>query len=96
MTGHVLNGKLLVRQDKVEEKTESGIIMPSALMPPPNKGTVVLTGEDTSKEKMQIQEGDVVFWADHAGTQLSLPKGELSLEGDYVLLDQQNVLYYKR
>jgi len=96
MTGHVLNGKLLVRQDKVEEKTESGIIMPSSLLPPPNKGKVVLVGGDTSKEMMQLQEGDAVFWADHAGTQLSLPKGELSLEGDYVLLDQQNVLYYKR
>jgi len=92
MKGHVLKGKLLVKQDPPEEVTQSGVILPGSHAEKPPRGTVVLTGEGNE----EIEFGDRVVFAPHSGTVLEIEDKDLSLNGDYILLDNQHVLFYKR
>lgn len=93
-TGKVLNGKLLVKQDDAMEKTQAGIYIPDTNKEKPKKGVVIVAGEPLSGDK-QIQEGDRVFFADHAGREIALDEDDLSIQGEYVLLDQAQVLFIK-
>lgn len=97
--GNVLPGKLLVKRDEIEEKTASGVILPTNLLEPPTRGTVMLTGQAQAgkhAQEMVVQVGDKVFYSDRAGTPVILDEPDLSLRGEYVLLDQSHVLFYKK
>jgi len=96
MKAHVLKGKILVKKFQAENKTKGGIILPEPYIEPPNKGTVVLIGEDNRYDRTQIQVGDEVLYAEHAGTPIHVDEEDLDLNGGYILLDQQNVLIFKR
>lgn len=96
MTGHVLPGKILIKRDEIEEKTAGGVILPTNLLEPPSKGTVLITGEGTDNAEMVITIGDKVFYADHAGTPVVLDEDDLNLKGEFVLLEQRHVLFIKR
>jgi chaperonin GroES len=91
MKGKVLKEKLLVRQDEAETTTASGVIIPDIAQEKPKQGEVVIVGDDID----EISVGDRVFFADHAGTPLSLQEEELELEGDFVLLGRREVLFIK-
>jgi chaperonin GroES len=96
MTGHVLPGKLLIKQDEALEKTAGGILIPQAFNEKPKKGTVVVVGGDTPRFPMVVEVGDTVLFAEHAGTTYKLEDEGLHLDGDYLLLDQTQVLFIKR
>lgn len=96
MNGHVLAGKLLIKQDSVEEKTESGIYIPTAMAEPPLSGEVLLVGDDRPNQPMEIKVGDRVLFADHAGTEVVINEPDIDLKGTFILLDQNNVLFYTK
>jgi len=96
MTGNVLTGKILVRQDQGGDKTEAGIIIPDAYREKKKSGEVVLVGGSSDRINMECKPGDHVLFAEHAGTELILDEGDISLKGEFVLLNQTDVLFYKR
>lgn len=89
MKGKLLKNKLLVQQDNPEEKTASGIIIPNLDGQKPNRGTVVLSNGD------QVEEGDRVYFSEHVGSKLFIDEDELSLQGEFVLIDESQVLFIK-
>lgn len=87
LKGKILAGKILVQQQKAEEKTVSGIIIPDSAQEKPQVGTVVLVGAGKKDEPMELSVGDVVFYGKYSGT-------ELNIDGtDYLLMSQTDVLY---
>lgn len=94
MTGHVIQGKLLIKQDNAEKKTESGIIIPG--QEKPKQGEVVVVGKSTDRVKTLVDVGDKVFFAEHAGTVINMEDKEISLDGEYLLIDYTQVLIYKQ
>ena len=87
LKGKILAGKILVKPQKAEEKTESGIIIPDSAKEKPQQGTVVLVGADKKDEPMEVKVGDVVVYGKYSGTELNIG-GE-----DYLLMSQTDVLY---
>lgn len=87
LKGKILAGKILVKPQEAEEKTQSGIIIPDSAKEKPQQGTVVLVGAGKKDEPMEIKVGDVVVYGKYSGT-------ELNIEGeDYLLMSQSDVLY---
>ena len=87
LKGKILAGKILVRPQEAEEKTQSGIIIPDSAKEKPQKGTVVLIGAGKKDEPMEIKVGDVVVYGRYSGTELTV-----DVE-DYLLMSQSDVLY---
>lgn len=87
LKGKILAGKILVKPQEAEEKTQSGIIIPDSAKEKPQQGTVVLVGASKKDEPMEIKAGDVVVYGKYSGTELSID-GE-----DYMLMSQADVLY---
>ncbi len=87
LKGKILAGKILVKPQDADEKTESGIIIPDSAKEKPQEGTVVLIGADKKDEPMEVKVGDVVVYGKYSGT-------ELTIDGtDYLLMSQSDVLY---
>tara|TARA_R100001509_G_C4828799_1_gene202534 strand:- start:166 stop:438 length:273 start_codon:yes stop_codon:yes gene_type:complete len=58
--------RLLIRRKKAEEKTESGIIMPTEIVEQKfNEGEVVRASDDC-----KISEGEYVFFGDYTGHEI--------------------------
>jgi len=93
MAGKVLNGKILIKQDEFQ-KTKGGIIIPGTVEKP-RSGTVVAVGGDTPKTKMEVEVGDRVLYDEHSGTTVILEEEDFENHGEFILLDQHNVLFYK-
>lgn len=91
MNLEMLGDRVLIEQEKGEEKTKSGIIIPDTAKEKPQKGTVVTVGpgkrDDSGKLiPMELKEGDKVLYGKYAGT-------EVKLDGkDYVYMDQSDVI----
>lgn len=90
MKGKVLKNKLLIKQDAPEQQTEKGIILPGSYTEPPKKGVVIVS------ETEEIDPGDRVVFAEHAGTPVILDEPDMELSGEYLLLDIQHVLFFKK
>ena len=87
LKGKILAGKILVKPQDAEEKTQSGIIIPESAKEKPQQGTVVLVGADKKNEPMEVKMGDNVSYGRYSGTELHI-NGE-----DYLLMSQSDVLY---
>jgi chaperonin GroES len=87
LKGKILAGKILVKPQEAEEKTQSGIIIPDSAKEKPQQGTVVMVGADKKDEPMEIKVGDVVVYGKYSGTELHIDGG------DYLLMSQTDVLY---
>ncbi|MBU3954858.1 MAG: co-chaperone GroES [Elusimicrobia bacterium HGW-Elusimicrobia-2] len=91
MNLEMLGDRVLIEQEKGEEKTKSGIIIPDTAKEKPQKGTVVSVGpgkrDDAGKIiPMELKAGDKVLYGKYAGT-------EVKLDGkDYVYMDQGDVI----
>jgi chaperonin GroES len=95
MKERVLAGKILVEQDKKEEVTKGGIIIPDTAKKKPRRGTVVTVGDSTKNAQMDLKKGDRVMFSDDVGTTILIDEPEFSLKGEYILLDQNQVLIFK-
>ncbi|PXX96951.1 co-chaperone GroES [Marinifilum breve] len=86
LKGKILAGKVLVKPI-IEEKTASGIIIPSSRKDDAFRGEVVLVGSALPDVPMEVSVGDIVVYE-----KKFVP--ELTIEGEeYLLLSQDNVLY---
>lgn len=81
-----LADRVLILPVEAEEVTASGIIIPDSAKEKPLKGTVIAAGNGTSDEKMELKEGDTVFYGKYAGT-------EIEFDGKkYLIMRQSDVL----
>ena len=91
MNLEMLGDRVLIEQEKGDEKTKSGIIIPDTAKEKPQKGTVVSVGpgkrDDSGKLiPMELKAGDKVLYGKYAGT-------EVKLDGkDYVYMDQSDAI----
>lgn len=85
----VLAGYILIEPDRVKEKTESGIFIPeTAASMKQQRGKVVIAGESTDKEVVQVSVGDTVVFPKGMGINVTIDKK------DYLLMRQRDILLY--
>lgn len=86
-----LGDKVVVKPTKVEEKTESGIILPGSAQEKPHQGTVVAVGPGARDDKgnhipLDVKEGDRVIYGKFGGVDLKYDNEE------YVVLSEKDIL----
>ncbi|CEM63191.1 co-chaperone GroES [Treponema phagedenis] len=79
-----LADRVLVKEDKVETKTASGIIIPDSAQEKTQTAVVVAIGDD--KEKIKVSVGQKVLHDKYAGTQIKID-GE-----DHLILKAADIL----
>lgn len=81
-----LADRVLVKNDKAETKTASGLIIPEAAQEKTQTATVVEVGPGTDDVKVTVKKGDRIMYDKYAGTQLKMD-GE-----DYLILRMSDVI----
>ncbi|MCR4742832.1 MAG: co-chaperone GroES [Treponema sp.] len=81
-----LADRILVKNDKAETKTASGLIIPEAAQEKTQTATVVEVGPGTDKVKISVKKGDRIMYDKYAGTQLKID-GE-----DHLILKMEDVI----
>ena len=84
-----LADRVLVKVDKVETKTASGIIIPDTAQEKTQTAVVVAVGDD--KEKIKVSVGQKVMHDKYAGTQIKIDGEEYLIlkAGDTVFMLQR-------
>ena len=67
-----LADRVLLKQEKAETKTASGIIIPETAQEKTQTATVEAVGPGTEKEKISVKVGDRVMYDKYAGTQVKI------------------------
>ncbi len=67
-----LADRVLVKNEKPETKTASGIIIPEAAQEKTQTATVVEVGPGTEDEKVTVKKGDKIMYDKYAGTQIKI------------------------
>ncbi len=86
-----LNDRVLVRRFEGEEKTKSGLYIPSTAKEKPGQGEVVAVGPGKLNEKgertpLEIKVGDTVLFGKYSGTDIKVDGVEhLILREDEIL-----------
>ncbi|MBE6344094.1 MAG: co-chaperone GroES [Spirochaetaceae bacterium] len=79
-----LADRVLVKTEKTEAKTASGIIIPETAQEKTQTATVVAIGDD--KEKIKVAAGDRVMYDKYAGTAIKIDGEEhLILKADDII-----------
>ncbi len=90
MTIKPLLDRVVLKEEKAEETTKSGIVLASSAQEKPQFATVIAVGPggvvDGKDVKMQIKVGDKVLTSNYAGTKVKLD-GE-----EYTIVRQSDVL----
>ena len=81
-----LADRVLVKNDKAETKTSSGIIIPEAAQEKTQTATVVEVGPGTDDVKITIKKGDRIMYDKYAGTQIKID-GE-----DHLILRMSDII----
>ena len=81
-----LGDKVVIKQLEAEEKTKSGIVLPSQSKEKPQMATVIAVGSgdtaDGKKIDMVVKPGDKVIYSKYTGT-------EVECDGEKVLVVKQ-------
>ncbi len=85
-----LGDRVVIKKLEAEEKTKSGIVLPTQAKEQPQIAEVVAVGPggivDGKEVKMEVKVGDRVIFSKYAGT-------EIKYEGvEYTILEQRNIL----
>ncbi|MGI6728362.1 MAG: co-chaperone GroES [Anaerovoracaceae bacterium] len=85
-----LGDRVVIKRLEAEEKTKSGIVLPSQAKEQPQMAEVVAVGPggnvDGKEVKMEVKVGDIVIFSKYAGT-------EIKYEGqEYTILSQRDIL----
>jgi len=85
-----LGDRVVIKQIEAEEKTKSGIVLPSQAKEKPQEAEVVAVGPggmvDGKEITMQVKVGDKVIYSKYSGT-------EVKLEGtEYIIVKQSDIL----
>lgn len=81
-----LADRVLVKNDKAETKTASGLIIPEAAQEKTQTATVMEIGTGTDDVKITVKKGDKIMYDKYAGTQLKID-GE-----DYLILKMADII----
>lgn len=83
MTIKPLFDKIVIEQVEAEEKTSSGIVLPTAAQEKPQIARVIAVGPgglvDGKEIKMQVAVGDKVLYSKYSGTQFKADGKELTV-----------------
>lgn len=71
-----LADRVLVKNEKAESKTASGIIIPEAAQEKTQTAKVVAVGPGTEKEKITVKVGERIMYDKYAGTQIKIDGDE--------------------
>jgi chaperonin GroES len=81
-----LADRVLIEPKEAEEKTASGLYIPTTAKEKPQRGTVVAAGPGKKDEPMEVKVGDEVLYGKYSGT-------EISVEGkDYLIMRLSDIL----
>ena len=73
--------RVVIKQLEAEEKTKSGIVLPSGSKEKPQQAEVVAVGPggmvDGKEVKMEVKPGDKVIYSKYAGTEVKMGEEEL-------------------
>jgi chaperonin GroES len=64
--------RVVIRPNKKEDVTETGIVLPVEARKRPNIGTIVEIGPLVHDSKLPVKEGDIVLYQRYAGMDLTL------------------------
>ncbi len=67
-----LADRVLLKQEKAETTTKSGIILPEAAQEKTQTATVEAVGPGTEKEKITVKVGDRVMYDKYSGVQIKM------------------------
>ena len=85
-----LGDRVVIKQLEAEEKTKSGIVLPSQSKEKPQEAEVVAVGPggvvDGKEIKMEVKTGDRVIYSKYAGTEVKLEDEE------YIIVKQSDIL----
>lgn len=81
-----LGSRVVIKRSEVQEKTASGIILTGNAKERPQTAEVVAVGPGTEDEKMELNVGDTVMYAQYAGTEVKYA-GE-----EYIIIAQKDIL----
>ena len=79
-----LADRVLVKTEKTEAKTASGIIIPDRAQEKTQIAVVLAVGDD--KEKIKVKEGDRIMYDKYAGTSIKI-EGE-----DHLILKADDII----
>lgn len=75
--------KIVIKQENAEEKTKSGILLPSAVQEKQQIGIVCAVGAggviDGKEIEMQVAVGDKVLYSKYAGTDFKIDGEEVTI-----------------
>ncbi|MBW4827384.1 MAG: co-chaperone GroES [Clostridiaceae bacterium] len=77
-----LGDRVVIKMIEVEEKTKSGIVLPSSAKEEPQMAEVVAIGpdiENDEKKSEQVKIGDKVIFSKYSGTEVKLDKEEYTI-----------------
>ncbi|MCQ2577062.1 MAG: co-chaperone GroES [Treponema sp.] len=81
-----LADRVLVKNDKAETKTASGLIIPEVAQEKTQTAVVVNVGPGTEDVKMTVKAGDRIMYDKYAGTQVKID-GE-----DHLILKMHDII----
>ena len=81
-----LADRVLVKNDKAETKTASGLIIPEAAQEKTKTAVVVEVGPGTDENKITVKKGDRIMYDKYAGTQVKID-GE-----DHLILRMSDII----
>lgn len=77
-----LGDRVVIKKVEAEEKTKSGIVLPSSAKEQPQMAEVLAVGDDIIKDEKkngQIKTGDTVIFSKYAGTEIKIDGEELTI-----------------
>jgi chaperonin GroES len=77
-----LGDRIIIKKVEAEEKTKSGIVLPSTAKEQPLMAEVVAVGDEIlndEKKKEQVKPGDKVIFSKYAGTEVKVDGVELTI-----------------
>jgi chaperonin GroES len=81
-----LGDRVVIKRLEAEEKTKSGIVLPTQAKEQPQMAEVVAVGPGTEEVKMEVKAKDTVIFSKYAGT-------EIKYDGEeYTILSQKDIL----
>lgn len=90
-----INGaRILVKEDKLGDKTSGGIIVPERKKQQTNRGKVILVGdgamlENGTKVPVNIKVGETVIYSSFSGSPIKENEKD---EDEYLILNERDVL----
>lgn len=86
-----LGSRVVLKEVEAEEKTKSGIVLPSAAKEKSNMAEVVEVGpgetdKDGNEVKMEVKKGDRVLFSKYSGTEVKIDNEE------YLIIKQDDIL----